>query len=79
MTPDPTLTAGPVTVFPFRPWVRRAGFSIVAVATLVTAAGKRGVEKIPDASICNSILKPFDLDRFIEIISECLNKSHETH
>ena len=38
MTPDPTLTAGPVTVFPFRPWVRRAGFSIVAVATLVTAA-----------------------------------------
>lgn len=24
--------------FPFRPWVRRAGFSIVAVATIVTAA-----------------------------------------
>jgi hypothetical protein len=25
-------------MFPFRPWVRRAGFSIVAVATLITAA-----------------------------------------
>ena len=38
MTPDPTLTPDPVIVFAFRPWVRRAGFSIVAVATLVTAA-----------------------------------------
>jgi two-component system chemotaxis response regulator CheY len=43
-----------------------------------TAAGKRGVEKIPVSSVCNSILKPFDLDTFIEIISECLNRSHET-
>src|SRR5687768_2849 len=46
MTPEPTLTpdvahdAAPdaVSVFAFRPWVRRAGLSIVAVATLVTAA-----------------------------------------
>ena len=42
MTPDPTLTPGAApdaaNVFAFRPWVRRAGFSIVAVATLVTAA-----------------------------------------
>jgi hypothetical protein len=38
MTPDPTVTASPAILFPFRPWVRRAGFSIVAVATLVTAA-----------------------------------------
>ncbi len=44
-----------------------------------TAAGKRGVDKIPVDSVCNSILKPFDLDRFIEIIAECLNKAHETH
>lgn len=43
-----------------------------------TAAGKRGVDKIPADSVCNSILKPFDLDKFIEIISDCLNKSHET-
>ena len=43
-----------------------------------TAAGKRGVEKIPAASVCNSILKPFDLDTFIEIISDCLKKSHST-
>jgi CheY-like chemotaxis protein len=44
-----------------------------------TAAGKRGVEKIPANTVCNSILKPFDLDTFIEIISECLTRSHETH
>ena len=44
-----------------------------------TAAGKRGVDKIPANAVCNSILKPFDLDTFIEIISECLNRSHETH
>ncbi|MEO6487714.1 MAG: response regulator [Thermoanaerobaculia bacterium] len=43
-----------------------------------TAAGKRGVEKIPQDAVCNSILKPFDLDKFIEIIADCLNKSHVT-
>jgi len=43
-----------------------------------TAAGKRGVDKIPRDTVCNSILKPFDLDRFIEIIADCLNKEHET-
>src|SRR5512142_1989580 len=43
-----------------------------------TAAGKRGVEKIPSDSVCSSILKPFDLDRFVEIIAECLNHDHET-
>jgi two-component system, OmpR family, response regulator CpxR len=44
-----------------------------------TAAGKRGVDKIPADSVCNAILKPFDLDTFIEIIGECLNRAHETH
>lgn len=43
-----------------------------------TAAGKRGVDKIPPSAVCNSILKPFDLDTFIEIISECLNRLHPT-
>lgn len=43
-----------------------------------TAAGKRGVDKIPANSVCNSILKPFDLDTFIEIISECLDRGHAT-
>ncbi|HET7710797.1 MAG TPA: response regulator [Thermoanaerobaculia bacterium] len=43
-----------------------------------TAAGKRGVEKIPTAAVCNSILKPFDLDKFIEIIAECLEQTHST-
>ena len=43
-----------------------------------TAAGKRGVEKIPAESVCNSILKPFDLDKFIEIISDCITQTHST-
>lgn len=43
-----------------------------------TAAGKRGVDKIPANSVCNSILKPFDLDTFIGIIGECLNQAHPT-
>lgn len=43
-----------------------------------TAAGKRGVDKIPPSAVCNSILKPFDLDTFIEIITDCVQKDHET-
>jgi len=43
-----------------------------------TAAGKRGVDKIPSSSICNSILKPFDLDKFVEIIADCVNHKHPT-
>lgn len=41
-----------------------------------TAAGKRGVEKIPADAVCNAILKPFDLDKFLEIIGDCLNRTH---
>jgi len=44
-----------------------------------TAAGKRGVEKIPPNAVCNSILKPFDLEKFIEMIGECLEGSHDGH
>ena len=43
-----------------------------------TAAGRRGVDKIPADAVCNAILKPFDLDKFIEIIGDCLNKTHVT-
>src|SRR5262245_699392 len=43
-----------------------------------TAAGKRGVEKIPPNAVCNSILKPFDLEKFIEMISDCIGHNHET-
>src|SRR5215213_7395360 len=43
-----------------------------------TAAGKRGVDKIPANAVCNSILKPFDLDTFVGIIGECLNGEHST-
>ena len=42
-----------------------------------TAAGKRGVDKIPADAVCNSILKPFDLEKFIDMITECLNGPHE--
>lgn len=38
-----------------------------------TAAGQRGVAKIPDNSICRSILKPFDLETFLQMISECID------
>jgi len=41
-----------------------------------TAAGKRGVDKIPPDAVCNSILKPFDLEKFIEMIGECLEGDH---
>lgn len=44
-----------------------------------TAAGKRGVDKIPEDAVCASILKPFDLDKFIEIIDDCLKGVHATH
>lgn len=44
-----------------------------------TAAGKRGVEKIPTDAVCNSILKPFDLERFIEMIGDCLSRTHPPH
>jgi CheY-like chemotaxis protein len=44
-----------------------------------TAAGKRGVEKIPANAVCNSILKPFDLEKFIDMIGECLQGSHDRH
>lgn len=37
MIAEKRLTLG-ATVFPFRPWVGRAGYSIVAVATVITAA-----------------------------------------
>lgn len=41
-----------------------------------TAAGKRGVDKIPANAVCNAILKPFDLEKFIEMIGDCLEKAH---
>ena len=44
-----------------------------------TAAGKRGVEKIPANTVCNAILKPFDLEKFIEMITDCLTETHHTH
>jgi CheY-like chemotaxis protein len=44
-----------------------------------TAAGKRGVDKIPPDAICASILKPFDLEKFIELIGECLDHGEMPH
>jgi CheY-like chemotaxis protein len=42
-----------------------------------TAAGKRGVEKIPANAVCNSILKPFDLEKFIDMIRDCIGDNHQ--
>ncbi len=44
-----------------------------------TAAGKRGLEKIPADAICNSILKPFDLEKFIDLVGNCLDAAHPTN
>jgi CheY-like chemotaxis protein len=44
-----------------------------------TAAGKRGVDKIPPNAVCNTILKPFDLEKFIDMITDCLTETHSTH
>ena len=41
-----------------------------------TAAGQRGVEKIPKDTACASILKPFDLEKFMDMIVECVDGSH---
>jgi CheY-like chemotaxis protein len=41
-----------------------------------TAAGQRGVEKIPEHTVCNAILKPFDLEKFIDMIGDCLSGTH---
>jgi CheY-like chemotaxis protein len=43
-----------------------------------TAAGKRGVDKIPASAVCNSLLKPFDLDTFVEVITDCVHRTHDT-
>jgi DNA-binding response OmpR family regulator len=41
-----------------------------------TAAGQRGIDKIPPDTVCASILKPFDLETFLELIESCL-RGHE--
>ena len=39
-------------------------------------ASALAAEKIPPEAVCNSILKPFDLEKFIEMIGECLRGPH---
>lgn len=41
-----------------------------------TAAGQRGVDKLPPNSVCSTILKPFDLEVFLSLIEGCLG-GHE--
>lgn len=48
MTDTPTVAPG-AKLFPFRPWVRRAGFSIVAVALLITLAIAIPLLTVPSA------------------------------
>ncbi|HEV7768180.1 MAG TPA: hypothetical protein VGQ76_24470 [Thermoanaerobaculia bacterium] len=47
MTAEEKLTPDETAAFGFRPWVRRAGFSIVVVATLVTVAIAIALTTIP--------------------------------
>jgi hypothetical protein len=49
MTSEQLLTADARIAFAFRPWVRRAGFSIVAVATAIGAAILFALAAIPTA------------------------------
>lgn len=44
-----------------------------------TAAGKRGVDKISPDRICTSILKPFDLETFVELIRRCMLDIEGSH
>lgn len=41
-----------------------------------TAAGQRGVARIPPNRVCDAILKPFDLETFLDLIHRCLD-GHE--
>ena len=41
-----------------------------------TAAGQRGIDKLPPDSVCDSILKPFDLETFLSLITKCMNGDH---
>ncbi|HVT45287.1 MAG TPA: response regulator [Thermoanaerobaculia bacterium] len=43
-----------------------------------TAAGERGVRKIPPGRVCTSILKPFDLEKFLALVSECVLERHSS-
>lgn len=43
-----------------------------------TAAGQRGVARIPPDSVCDAILKPFDLEKFLNLIDRCLAGHEET-
>jgi DNA-binding response OmpR family regulator len=41
-----------------------------------TAAGQRGIDKLPPNSVCDAILKPFDLESFLALIAKCMNGDH---
>lgn len=49
MIPEESLTSDAKAAFAFRPWVRRAGLSIVIVATLVTLVIAAALIAIPSA------------------------------
>jgi DNA-binding response OmpR family regulator len=42
-----------------------------------TAAGQRGIARIPENSVCDTILKPFDLETMLGLVQRCLD-GHET-
>jgi len=43
-----------------------------------TAAGQRGVARIPTNYVCASIQKPFDLETFVQLVGTCMEGQHGT-
>jgi len=43
---------------------------------IFTAAGNRGIEKVPEGAVCSAILKPFDLDQFLVLVAACMDGEH---
>lgn len=59
-----------VNGYEFIDQVRKADSNVHII--VLTAAGQRGIDKILPGSVCNHILKPFDLEYFVEIVTACI-------
>lgn len=42
-----------------------------------TAAGQRGIDKLPSNTVCGAVLKPFDLETFLGLIGNCMTGHSE--
>ena len=41
-----------------------------------TAAGPTGIDRVPPASVCATMRKPFDLTTFLARVRECVEREH---